>query len=89
MNELISTLTNYLTSIQNFIWGPPMIVLLLGLGLLLTVNLRLLQLRKLSLALRLACSPYDRDPEKQGDVTSYAALCTALAATVGTANIAG
>ena len=53
MNELISTLTNYLTSIQNFIWGPPMIVLLLGLGLLLTVNLKLLQLRKLSLALRM------------------------------------
>lgn len=89
MKELISTLSEYLTSIQNFIWGPPMIVIVLGLGLLLTVNMRFLQLRKLPLAFRMACTPHDRNPKKQGDITSFAALCTALAATVGTANIAG
>ena len=89
MNDLVTTISSLLSAVQSFIWGPPMIILLLGLGLLLTLKLRVLQIRKLSTALKMACTPHDGDPTKQGDVTSFAALCTALAATVGTANIAG
>lgn len=89
MKDLVTIISSYLSAAQGFIWGLPMIILLLGLGLLLTLKLRVLQIRKFSTAMKMACTPHDGDPTKQGDVTSFAALCTALAATVGTANIAG
>lgn len=48
MNDLVTTISSLLSAVQSFIWGPPMIILLLGLGLLLTLKLRVLQLRKLT-----------------------------------------
>lgn len=75
-----------LNSIDSFVWGPPLLVLLMGTGLLLTVRLRLLQIFKLPLALKLI---FTAKNQGEGDIDSFKALCTALAATVGTGNIVG
>lgn len=81
-------LTTWLTTLDNLIWGPPLLVLLMGTGLYLTVRLGLLQVIRLPLALRLVFFPQNHD-HKEGDVSSFAALCTALSATIGTGNIVG
>ena len=75
-----------LNEIDAFVWGPPLLVLLVGTGILLTFRLKLLQVFKLPQALGLIFSAKN---DGSGDVNSFKALCTALAATVGTANIVG
>ena len=75
-----------LNEIDAFVWGPPLLVLLVGTGILLTFRLKLLQVFKLSQALGLIFSAKN---DGSGDVNSFKALCTALAATVGTGNIVG
>lgn len=75
-----------LNAIDSFVWGPPMLVLLIGTGILLTLRLGLIQVMKLPLALRLI---FFAESKGEGDVSSFKALCTALAATVGTGNIVG
>lgn len=75
-----------LNSIDSFVWGPPLLVLLIGTGILLTVRLGLIQIMKLPLALHLI---FSAESKGEGDVSSFKALCTALAATVGTGNIVG
>ena len=75
-----------ITTIDDFVWGVPLMVLLLFGGILLTVRLGGLQFRQLPRALR-----YMVKNEKggSGEVTSFGALCTALSATIGTGNIVG
>ncbi len=75
-----------LNAIDSFVWGPPLLVLLVGTGILLTIRLQLLQVFKLPQALHLIFSAKN---DGSGDVNSFKALCTALAATVGTGNIVG
>ena len=75
-----------LNEIDAFVWGPPLLVLLFGTGILLTFRLKLLQVFKLPQALGLIFSAKN---DGSGDVNSFKALCTALAATVGTGNIVG
>ena len=75
-----------LNAIDSFVWGPPLLVLLVGTGILLTFRLQLLQIFKLPQALGLIFSAKN---DGSGDVNSFKALCTALAATVGTGNIVG
>ena len=75
-----------LNEIDAFVWGPPLLVLLVGTGILLTFRLKLLQVFKLPQALGLIFSAKN---DGSGDVNSFIALCTALAATVGTGNIVG
>ena len=75
-----------LNEIDAFVWGPPLLVLLVGTGILLTFRLKLLQVFKLPQALGLIFSAKN---DGSGDVNSFLALCTALAATVGTGNIVG
>ena len=75
-----------LNAIDSFVWGPPLLVLLVGTGILLTFRLQLLQVFKLPKALGLIFSAKN---DGSGDVNSFKALCTALAATVGTGNIVG
>lgn len=75
-----------LNEIDAFVWGPPLLVLLVGTGILLTFRLKLLQVFKLPQALGLIFSAKN---DGNGDVNSFKALCTALAATVGTGNIVG
>ena len=81
-------LHSFLTAVDDFIWGPPLLALLMGTGLYLTVRLGLLQVTRLPLALRLVFAP-PKHADKEGDVSSFAALCTALSATIGTGNIVG
>lgn len=76
----------FLNAVDGFVWGPPLMILLMGTGILLTVRLGLLQVVKLPKALQLIFSARNKG---DGDVSSFQALCTALAATVGTGNIVG
>lgn len=73
------------THINSFVWGPPLLALLVGTGIYLSFRLGFVQLRQLSRAFKLIF----REDNGQGDISSYAALATALAATVGTGNIVG
>ena len=75
-----------LNAIDSFIWGPPLLVLLVGTGILLTVRLGFLQVFRLKKALTLIFRAKDSG---EGDINSFKALCTALAATIGTGNIVG
>ena len=75
-----------LTKINDLAWGVPMLVLIMGAGLLLTVRLGGMQFRKLGLALKFMVK---NEEDGEGEVTSFGALCTAMAATVGTGNIVG
>src|SRR3972149_10188328 len=68
-----------------FVWGPPLLVLLVGTHVFLTIRLRFIQ-RFLGRAIRLS---FQRAPEGEGDVSQFGALMTALAATIGTGNIVG
>ncbi len=75
-----------LDSISSFVWGPPLLVLLVGTGIYLTFRLKCLQIIHLPKAFKFLFSKSD---STEGDVSSFAALCTALSATIGTGNIAG
>ena len=78
--------------IGNWVWGPPMLLLLVGTGLYLTLRLGGLQFRTLPYALKMAFGRRGRSAEAslgRGDVSHFAALMTALSATIGTGNIAG
>ena len=74
-----------LKALDAFVWGPPLLILLVGTGIYLTIRLGLLQVARLHKAFQLI---FTKD-KGHGDVSSFAALCTALAATVGTGNIIG
>ena len=74
-----------INSIDAAVWGPPMIILLLGSHLFLTVRTGFIQ-RKLPQAIKLSVT---RDPDAEGDISQFGALCTALSATIGTGNIVG
>ncbi len=78
--------SNFLVTVDNFVWGVPLMVLIMAGGLLLTVRLGLLQIRKLPLALKWMIQ---NEEEAEGEISSFAALCTALSATIGTGNIVG
>jgi len=82
----METLIPLLNSIDSFMWGPPLIILLVGTGIYLTVRLGLIQVFRLPKALSLIFSAQNKG---EGDVSSFKALCVALAATVGTGNIVG
>ena len=82
----METFNNILGAIDNFVWGVPLMVLILAGGLLLTVRLGLLQVRHLGKALKFMIK---NEEDAHGEVTSFGALCTALSATIGTGNIVG
>ena len=77
--------SNLVTAIDNWIWGLPMIVLLLGTHLFMTVRTGFIQ-RKTFTGIRLSVT---KDPDSPGDVSQFQALTTALASTIGTGNIVG
>ena len=80
------TIESILSAIDSFIWGAPLLILLSGTGLYLTLRLGFIQIRYLPRALGYL---FKKDKGGKGDVSSFAALCTALAATIGTGNIVG
>ena len=83
---MLNTLNDVLNNVDNFIWGMPLIILILFTGILLTVRLRGLQIRHLGKALHYV---FHNEDDGEGEVTSFGALCTALSATIGTGNIVG
>ncbi len=83
-------LQEILDSISGFVWGPVMLVLLVGTGIFLTIRLKFLPWRNLPSALKMVFSPESRKTDKgKGDISPFSALMTALAGTIGTGNIVG
>lgn len=80
-------ISNMLTKIDDLVWGIPLIVLILAVGIFLTVRLRGVQFSKLGLAIKYIMQ--NDKSGKEGEVSSFGALCTALSATIGTGNIVG
>ncbi|MFU2180974.1 alanine/glycine:cation symporter family protein [Streptococcus pluranimalium] len=75
-----------LSSIDGYVWGPPLLILLVGTGIYLSGRLGFIQILKLPTAIRLI---FTDNADEDGDISSFAALATALAATIGTGNIVG
>ena len=85
--ELIASING---AINGVVWGPPMLILLVGAGILLTIRTAGVQFRKFGYALKNTIGKVFKKTEaKEGEVTPFQAVTTALAATVGTGNIAG
>ena len=84
---MLDTINEVLTKIDDFVWGLPLIILILATGILLTVRLKGLQITKLPLAIKYMFA--NEKSGTEGEVSSFAALCTALSATIGTGNIVG
>jgi len=82
---LLQSLEVSLSKISDWVWGPPLLILLIGTHLFLTVRLRFIQ-RYLGRAIRISLR---RETEGEGDISQFGALTTALAATIGTGNIVG
>lgn len=81
----MDTINNFFSLVSSFLWGWPMIILLLGTHIFLTFRLRIPQ-RKLFTGIKLSLK---KDKQASGDVSQFGALATALAATIGTGNIVG
>lgn len=82
----MDTLAHWVSVLSGWVWGPPMLILLVGTGLYLTIILKGLQFRMLGPALKLI---FHKEHSAEGDISHFAALTTALAATVGIGNIVG
>ena len=85
----MSAINGFLSTVDDLVWGVPLMALILAGGLLLTVRLGLLQVRKLPLALKWMVKNEEEAEGARGEISSFAALCTALSATIGTGNIVG
>lgn len=87
MLQLIETVNS---AVNNFIWGVPAMICIFGVGLYLSLRTRFLQIRKFPYAIRTTIGRMFRKKDaSDGAITPFQAVCTALAATVGTGNIAG
>lgn len=93
----METLNNIFTQINGVVWGPLMLILLLGVGIYLQLGLKLLPIRKLGMGFKLMWQGRDEKKtpegkprtEEDGEISPFNALMTALSATIGTGNIAG
>ena len=84
----MKTFSNILSTIDSIVWGPVMLVLLVGTGIFLTIRMKFLPWRNLGYALRSTLSKEARTTKRgEGDISPFSALTTALAATIGTGNI--
>lgn len=88
---MYDSMLNILHIVDEWVWGAPLLILLTGIGIYLTIALRGLQFRYLGYALRLVFTPSKDHPEAEGkgDISHFESLMTALAATIGIGNIAG
>lgn len=79
------------SAIGDFIWGVPAIVCIIGVGLLLSIRTGFIQIRKFGLALKntIIGKIFSKNTSQDGSMSPFQAVCTALAGTVGTGNIAG
>ena len=83
----MNNLQSLLQTIDNLVWGPPLLILLVGTGVYFTIKLGGIQFQHLPTALKMVFSK--EETKAEGEVSSFAALCTALSATIGTGNIVG
>ncbi|MBP3338507.1 MAG: alanine:cation symporter family protein [Lachnospiraceae bacterium] len=83
---MLEKINAFLSSVNDVVWGIPLIVLILFTGLLLTIRLKGLQFTKFVLGVKYM---FRKDETGEGEVSSFGALCTALSATIGTGNIVG
>ena len=84
---MLEQISSILNAIDDFVWGIPLIVLILVVGIFLTIRLRGIQFTQLGTAVKLI---FKNDSSgKHGEISSFGALCTALSATIGTGNIVG
>ena len=82
----MEAINSFISSLSSFVWGPPMLVLLVGTGLFLTIKLRGVQLRGLFHAIKIL---FTKDEDAKGDISQFSALMLSLGATVGIGNIVG
>lgn len=86
----METIASINAAVNNFVWGVPAMVCILGIGLYLSVRTGFIQIRKFGLAMKETFGKiFTKDKAAEGAISPFQALCTALAATVGTGNIAG
>jgi len=85
----LEAFSNLVSVVNSFVWGPWLLVFLVGTGVFLTLRLGFLQFSQLPYALKLAFFPSQQDRKSAGDISHFQALMTALAATIGTGNIVG
>lgn len=87
---MMERLNEIVTKVDDFVWGPVMLILLVGTGIFLTIRTKFLPWRNLGYALKSTLSKEARTKSRgEGDVSPFSALTTALAATIGTGNIVG
>ena len=87
---MLHTIETINTAINNFVWGIPAMVCILGVGLYLSVRTGFIQFRKLGYSMKMTIGKlFTQSEAKEGSITPFQAVCTALASTVGTGNIAG
>ena len=87
---MLQTIAAVNQAVNNFIWGVPAMVCIIGVGLLLSVRTGFIQIRKFPYAIKTTIGRMFRKRDaSDGAMTPFQAVCTALAATVGTGNIAG
>lgn len=87
---MLETITNINTAINNFVWGVPAMICIIGVGLVLSFRTGFIQFRKFSYAMQNSIGRiFTKVKAQDGSITPFQAVCTALAATVGTGNIAG
>lgn len=87
---MLETIQQINTSVNNFVWGVPAMICIIGVGLLLSIRTRFLQFRKFGYTFKVTIGRmFHKKEASDGSVTPFQAVCTALAATVGTGNIAG
>lgn len=84
----MENIEKFLTTASDYIWGPPLLILLIGTGIYLTMRLTFIQLRLLPYSLKQVFSR-KHDKQADGDISQFQALMTAMAATVGVGNIVG
>lgn len=89
MDKFTQVVSDFLTKVDDIVWGPIMLLLLVGTGLFLTIRTKALCWRNLPYALKSVLSKEARQKKGDGDVSPFSALTTALAATIGTGNIVG
>ena len=82
----LDSLNSILEKIHGYVWGLPLIVLIMATGIFLTIRMKGLQIKRLPLALKYMVKNED---DGDGEVSSFGALCTSLSATIGTGNIVG
>lgn len=89
-DKMIETITKVNQVANDFIWGVPAIVCIIGVGILLSVRTRFIQVRRFGAAMKNTIGKlFDKTQAKEGSISPFQAVCTALAGTIGTGNIAG